>query len=112
MTNHTLKLKKPVAFLDLETTGINVSKDRIVEICLAKANVDGTVGNAIVNDKDFEALKNGYKEGIIKEFNEKNISIGKIIILNGSIFSFFNHNPIIEVLVAGQNITSKLFMCF
>jgi DNA polymerase III subunit epsilon len=43
MTNHTLKLKKPVAFLDLETTGINVSKDRIVEICLAKANVDGTV---------------------------------------------------------------------
>ena len=28
----------------------------------------------VENDKDFEALKNGYKEGIIKEFNEKNIS--------------------------------------
>lgn len=43
MMNHSLKLKKPVAFIDLETTGINVSRDRIVEICIAKAKVDGTV---------------------------------------------------------------------
>ena len=31
-----LELKKPLAFLDLETTGINVSKDRIVEIAIIK----------------------------------------------------------------------------
>ncbi len=43
MTTHSLKLKKPIAFLDLETTGINISKDRIVEICIAKANLNGTV---------------------------------------------------------------------
>ena len=43
MTTHTLKLKKPIAFIDLETTGINISKDRIVEISIAKANVDGSV---------------------------------------------------------------------
>jgi DNA polymerase III subunit epsilon len=43
MTNHTLKLKKPIAFIDLETTGINISKDRIIEISIAKANVDGSV---------------------------------------------------------------------
>ncbi|MBP6385816.1 MAG: 3'-5' exonuclease [Pseudarcicella sp.] len=40
---HQLKLKKPLAFFDLETTGVSVQKDRIVEVCIAKANVDGTV---------------------------------------------------------------------
>lgn len=40
---HTLKLNKPLAFIDLETTGINITRDRIVEICIARANVDGTV---------------------------------------------------------------------
>lgn len=36
-----LKLKRPVVFLDLETTGINVSADRIVEISLLKITPDG-----------------------------------------------------------------------
>jgi DNA polymerase III subunit epsilon len=36
-----LKLKRPVVFLDLETTGINVSADRIVEISLLKINPNG-----------------------------------------------------------------------
>lgn len=40
---HSLKLKKPLAVFDLETTGTNISKDRIVEISIAKAMVDGTV---------------------------------------------------------------------
>lgn len=33
-----LNLKKPIAFFDLETTGINVAKDRIVEISILKIN--------------------------------------------------------------------------
>lgn len=40
---HNLKLKKPLAFFDLETTGVNVVKDRIVEISIAKAMIDGSV---------------------------------------------------------------------
>ena len=36
-----LKLKRPVVFLDLETTGINVSSDRIVEISLLKISTSG-----------------------------------------------------------------------
>ena len=36
-----LKLKKPVAFFDLETTGINIAKDRIVEISVLKVNTNG-----------------------------------------------------------------------
>ncbi len=37
-----LQLKNPIVFLDLETTGINIVTDRIVEIALVKVNVDGT----------------------------------------------------------------------
>lgn len=36
-----LKLKRPIAFLDLETTGINVASDRIVEISVLKISPNG-----------------------------------------------------------------------
>lgn len=37
-----LNLKKPLVIFDLETTGINVALDRIVEIALIKVNIDGS----------------------------------------------------------------------
>ncbi len=37
-----LNLKRPLAFFDIESTGINVSSDRIVEISILKAMPDGT----------------------------------------------------------------------
>ena len=37
-----LKLTKPLAFIDLETTGINLGTDRIVEIAIVKILPDGT----------------------------------------------------------------------
>ncbi|OPZ16245.1 MAG: hypothetical protein BWZ05_02017 [Bacteroidetes bacterium ADurb.BinA245] len=37
-----LQLKKPLAFIDLETTGINLGIDRIVEIAIVKILADGT----------------------------------------------------------------------
>ena len=36
-----LKLTKPICFFDLETTGINISKDRIVEIAILKVFPNG-----------------------------------------------------------------------
>ena len=36
-----LNLKKPIIFFDLETTGVNVSTDRIVEICYIKVMSNG-----------------------------------------------------------------------
>ena len=36
-----LKLKRPIAFLDLETTGINVTSDRIVELSVLKISPKG-----------------------------------------------------------------------
>lgn len=38
----TLQLTKPICFFDLETTGINTAKDRIVEIAILRVEPDGT----------------------------------------------------------------------
>lgn len=37
-----LHLKRPLAFFDLETTGVNISADRIVELCILKISPDGS----------------------------------------------------------------------
>ncbi|MEI7471690.1 MAG: 3'-5' exonuclease [Chitinophagaceae bacterium] len=37
-----LQLLKPIAFIDLETTGVNLANDRIVEIAMVKLMPDGT----------------------------------------------------------------------
>ena len=37
-----LQLDKPIAFIDLETTGVNIGNDRIVEIAIIKIFPDGT----------------------------------------------------------------------
>jgi len=37
-----LNLQKPIVFFDLETTGLTVGLDRIVEICLLKVNPDNS----------------------------------------------------------------------
>ena len=38
----SLLLARPICFIDLETTGINISLDRIVEIAIVKIGLDGT----------------------------------------------------------------------
>lgn len=37
-----INLKKPLLFFDIESTGLNVASDRIVEISVVKVNPDGT----------------------------------------------------------------------
>ena len=42
-----LKLLRPLCFFDLETTGVNVTHDRIVEIAILKLYPDGTKENKV-----------------------------------------------------------------
>jgi DNA polymerase III subunit epsilon len=37
-----LKLTRPFATFDIETTGLNIVNDRIVEICIVRENIDGS----------------------------------------------------------------------
>ncbi len=37
----SLNLTRPIAFFDLETTGLSIAKDRIIEICVLKLLVNG-----------------------------------------------------------------------
>lgn len=39
--NMTLKLKRPLVFFDLETTGTDIARDRIVQIAILKLHPDG-----------------------------------------------------------------------
>ena len=36
-----LNLKNPILFFDIESTGLNVATDRIVEICAVKIHPNG-----------------------------------------------------------------------
>jgi DNA polymerase III subunit epsilon len=38
----SLQISRPIAFIDLETTGVNLSSDRIVEVAIIKILPDGT----------------------------------------------------------------------
>lgn len=42
-----LQLKRPIIFFDLETTGVDAAKDRIVELAFIKLHPDGTRDNFI-----------------------------------------------------------------
>ncbi len=46
-----LQITKPIAFIDLETTGVNLGTDRIVEIAIVKLLPDGskTVKRKLIN---------------------------------------------------------------
>jgi DNA polymerase-3 subunit epsilon len=36
-----MKIEKPIVFFDVETTGLDISKDRIIELCMIKLMPDG-----------------------------------------------------------------------
>lgn len=84
-----LRLERPIVFFDLETTGLDISKDRIVQIAATKIKPDGseedlnfyvnpcmdipaeaTAVNGITNDNVFEAVTFAEISDILKKFFE------------------------------------------
>ena len=83
-----IKLSKPICFFDLETTGINISKDRIVEVSILKvfpngnkesrtwlvnpeihipievSNIHGITNEMVANEPNFKTIGNQLKEMI------------------------------------------------
>ncbi len=47
----SLQLTRPIAFIDIETTGLNTQQDKIIEICIIKIHPDGTEEtlNSVIN---------------------------------------------------------------
>jgi len=47
----SLQLTRPIAFIDIETTGLNTQQDRIVEICVIKIHPNGAEEtlNSVIN---------------------------------------------------------------
>ncbi|MEH6306473.1 exonuclease domain-containing protein [Olivibacter sp. CPCC 100613] len=64
-----LNLKRPLAFFDLETTGVNVASDRIVEISILKAMPDGRelVKTLRINPEMLIPLSSSLLHGIYDE---------------------------------------------
>ena len=53
-----LKLSRPLVFFDLETTGVNVGSDHIVEICLHKVMPDHTTETLVLRVRPTDAQGN------------------------------------------------------
>ena len=110
-----LKLTKPIVFFDLETTGINIAKDRIVEIALLKIYPNGNKESKtwLVNPemeipKESSDIHGITNERVVTEptFNELAPEISKII--DGCDLSGFNSNRFDIPLLAEEMIRAKV----
>ncbi len=110
-----LKLTKPIVFFDLETTGINIATDRIVEIALLKVYPNGNkesktwlVNPEIEIPKETTAIHGITNEQVVNEptFKELAPEISKII--DGCDLSGFNSNRFDIPLLAEEMIRAKV----
>ncbi len=69
-----LQLKRPIAFFDLETTGVDPVNDRIVEIAIVRINPDGTkdkylrrINPGVPIPKEASAVHHIYDEDVADE---------------------------------------------
>jgi DNA polymerase-3 subunit epsilon len=96
---HTLHLKKPLAFFDLETTGVNIARDRIVELSVVKAlpNGETEVRTRRVNPEMPIPLESSLIHGIYDEDVKdcptfKSLAKNLAVFLEGCDLAGFNSN--------------------
>lgn len=94
-----LKLKRPIVFFDLETTGVDTAKDRIVEISMVKIAVDGTktVKTRRINPEmhipeEATAVHGITDEDVKDEPTFKQIAKSLALFIEGCDFGGFNSN--------------------
>lgn len=104
-----LKLNKPIVFFDLETTGVNVSTDRIVEISILKLHPNGEkevktrrVNPGMSIPKGASEIHGIYDEDVKDEPTFKAIAKSLSIFIGNSDLAGFNSNRFDVPLLAEE----------
>ena len=104
-----LKLHKPICFFDLETTGINVGKDRIVEISILKVFPNGNkesktlrVNPGIPISREATAVHGISNEDVVNEPNFREIAPQIWEMLKDSDIAGYNSNRFDVPLLAEE----------
>lgn len=110
-----LKLYKPLCVFDLETTGINVSKDKIVEICVLKVNPDSSresktwrVNPEMPIPKEASAVHGIYDEDVANCPTFKEIAPKIMEMISGTDLGGFNSNRFDVPLLAEELLRAGL----
>jgi len=92
-------LNKPIVFFDLETTGVNVASDRIVEISILKLHPDGKkevktrrINPGIPIPKEASAVHGIYDEDIKEEPSFKSLAKSLAQFIGNSDLAGYNSN--------------------
>lgn len=104
-----LKLHKPLCIFDLETTGTNVGKDRIVEICILKVNPDSSresktwrVNPEMPIPAESSAVHGIYDEDVKEAPTFKEIAAKVVEMISGADLGGFNSNRFDVPLLAEE----------
>ncbi len=110
-----LKLYKPLCVFDLETTGTNVGKDRIVEICILKVNPDASresktwkVNPEMPIPKESSAIHGIYDQDVAEAPTFKDIAPKILEMISGSDLGGFNSNRFDVPLLAEELLRAGL----
>lgn len=110
-----LKLYKPLCVFDLETTGTNVGKDRIVEICILKVNPDASresktwkVNPEMPIPKESSAIHGIYNEDVVNAPTFKEIAPKIMEMISGTDLGGFNSNRFDVPLLAEELLRAGL----
>lgn len=110
-----LKLYKPLCVFDLETTGTNVGKDRIVEICILKVNPDASresktwkVNPEMPIPKESSAIHGIYDEDVANAPTFKDIASKILEMISGADLGGFNSNRFDVPLLAEELLRAGL----
>ncbi len=114
-----LQLKNPIVFLDLETTGINIVTDRIVEIALIKINIDGTEDEKLLRinpevpiPAEASAIHGIYDEDIKDAPTFKEVAKTLAKFLEGCDLAGFNSNRFDIPLLAEEFLRAEVDLDF